>query len=238
LIPGIKEVADSFRISYEVALHALDMVLQEPAFQKAAGTVGAITAAEAIQLFHTSGLKLSPQDWYSLKRLILHHLVIHFTNLAAKKNYDYWIHTQGHIVIGRIERITFNEKLIVAVSKENYGGVNETIYARCPKENQSPRERPNEIIGTYKKFICEKVSLQNRNETLILKLILSRTSKMLPELLLKYILSTTYVSDTNIKCTHRLPGKLTIIEASRGIDKEYLRPVMDEINEGIKVIVK
>lgn len=106
------------------------------------------------------------------------------------------------------------------------------LTGRCPVRHIPPHERGSLSVGQRKTFLVTSVlPVWERNRAKVL-IRLSRTSKALPEVLLRRA-----CGEPSLRCRRRIAGAFSELETSRCLPREAIREVGRELGERIIVRV-
>ena len=148
----------------------------------------------------------------------------------ALAEYDYLKPLQGTLVRGTIERIWDDGSLIVLFSLDELF-IRREIRGTCPLSLQPPTERSRYRRCDVRYFFVAKIRLIRLAEWLFkVDVRLSRTSRFLPELLLK---SKSGIAD--IRCIRRVAGKISFVVSKESLPRDAIREVSAELGERVKV---
>jgi hypothetical protein len=126
--------------------------------------------------------------------------------------------------------------LTVDVAYRGADGSLQAVTAACPWRFQPPRERGGYALGQSYKFYVSKVRLAKNGRELGISIELSRTSRKLPEILMKDLCRDVMDSRRFIRCTRRVLGCRTEIVVSGPVPKEVLLAVRQEIGEYLQIV--
>ena len=140
---------------------------------------------------------------------------------------------RGYSAPGEISRIAEDGALIVSLEIADYyrqmilGGV-------CPARFQPLHERGRYAIGSVKEFyISSVVPVMVNKKYSRVRILLSRTSKELPRLLLQ---ERSRIS--GIRCLKRIPGAYSNIVTPKRIPKDVINSVGKELGEHLHVSIQ
>ena len=234
----IEEVAGQYGVSPEVMRLTLDMVLNTFPVKMATGANFIYTTSDGVQLHRDSDVVLMPRFRKKFLRFLRDKVLLAVNGRVVLNDYNYWAGSQGHLVTGWVFKMQEDGDWVVALERKSYENRRDVIYARCPVQQQPVKER-GKPSGAQKKFYCNLVRIVKHKGQYALDIILSRTSKRLPELLLNHALEAIPgESGTRVRCTYRDASRYSLVETRKKIPKSVLAGVMAELNEGIKVIIK
>ena len=239
---AINTLAESRNISAERAHSAIKSAVASPEFCKMVRAESCTLGEDGLYLEFATNHTYFPKISKSMLRLIHHHVLLHLEHQTALTDYDHLQWYRHRLVRGHIERISADGSLVVTLVDEELVTA-DTHYARCPPTQQTVRElrEGKYYSGASKWFYCTGVTIcqhdeGKRGKRLSIDVTLSRTALKLPERLIKKALSTTSEIPITIKSLNRYPGKLSVVSATRKIPKAILLSVMEELDEGIKVV--
>ncbi len=138
---------------------------------------------------------------------------------------------RGRHILGEVRRISPNGDLTIVLEVEDHFRcliLTGTCYAR----QVPPHERDNLHIGVKKAFFITSVLPVVEKDKAKVLIRLSRTSKSLPESLLREM-----TGERSIRCLRRIAGAFSEIETSQRIPKEAILTVGKELGERIIVRV-
>lgn len=174
--------------------------------------------------------RLSPrQIRKEVVRLCRYRIETELNRRKAIREYDFLKTLQGSVVRGVINRVMDDDSLSVLFPVEELFNCRE-ITGTCPEAQQPPRERGTYRLGEARFFFVSSVRLVDWGKVLLLEIRLSRTSRRLPELLLKM-----ETGMTGIRCIRRISGKTSLVESPERIPREAILAVASELGERIKV---
>jgi hypothetical protein len=157
------------------------------------------------------------------------------TELQKRKSlveYDYLKSLQGSLIRGTVDRVRDNGSLIVLFRVDELFNHRE-ISGTCPLSQQPPRERGKYRAGDARYFFVAKVRLiclSGRERLFRVDVNLSRTSRHLPELLLKMKSGTLEIS-----CPRRIAGRISFVVSRERLPREMVLAVSAELGERVKV---
>jgi hypothetical protein len=153
-------------------------------------------------------------------------------DLMKKKAFDeheYLSTLQGTIVRGVIDRVLDDGSLFVLFFIEELFSSRE-LYALCPINLQSPRERRALKRGEARFFFVSSVRLVRIERVFRHDIRLSRTNPRLVEALLMKL-----SGHGGIRCVRRIAGKMSLIVSTAKIPRETVKAVSRELGERIVV---
>jgi hypothetical protein len=169
--------------------------------------------------------KAKPKGWETIKRIIERNML-----MAACREEYYLLKNVRTMGWGRIIKIDPDSKLIVQLELAKKF----EIYAECPITRIGRHERRTSAfaIGEKRAFWVRTIHPVTLNGTPRISVMLNRTSKHLPEMLLKEKLKD---QELIVKCSHRYPGQKSFITANKFIPKNAILTVESELHEHIQV---
>lgn len=138
---------------------------------------------------------------------------------------------RGHCILGEVKKISPNGNLIIALEVEDHFK-SLILTGICPARQVPRHERACLRAGTKKTFFVMSVLPVLEKDKAKVLIRLSRTSKSLPESLLREM-----TGERSIRCLRRIAGAFSEIETSQRIPKEAILTVGKELGERIIVRV-
>lgn len=166
-----------------------------------------------------------------LKRQIRYQIERELEKRQSLREQEYLRTLRGHHIPGEVRRIARNGDLTVTLEVEDHLRsliLTGTCYAR----QVPPHERNCLHIGVRKTFLITSVLPVVEKDKAKVLIRLSRTSKSLPESLLRKM-----TGEQSIRCQRRIAGAFSEIETSERIPKEAIQAVGKELGERIIVRV-
>lgn len=138
---------------------------------------------------------------------------------------------RGQIINGAIRKVASDGEVTVALEVDDHFR-QLTLIGVCPARYLPPKERGRFNLGEIRTFLVTSVlSVQKRGRFKV-QIRLSRTSKALPEMLLR---QTTRLQ--GIRCLKRIAGAFCEIETVKSLPKDAIKAVSEELKERIIVRV-
>jgi len=138
---------------------------------------------------------------------------------------------RGQVIKGEVRKIASNGEVIVALEVDDHFR-QLTLTGVCPARYLPPKERCRFNLGEIRAFLVTSVlSVQKRGRFKV-QIRLSRTSKDLPELLLRQATGLR-----GIRCLKRIVGAFCEIETVKFLPKDAIKAVGEELKERIIVRV-
>jgi len=138
---------------------------------------------------------------------------------------------RGQVIKGEIRKISSNGEVTVALEVDDHFRLL-TLTGVCPARYLPPKERGRFNLGEIRVFLVTSVlSVQKRGRFKV-QIRLSRTSKSLPELLLKQATELQ-----GIRCLKRIAGAFCEIETVKFLPKAAIKAVGEELQERIIIRV-
>ncbi len=165
----------------------------------------------------------------NIVRLIKYEIAFQLSKKKVLNKFEQYKNLVRTAVGGYVSHV-LRDRIVVEI--ERTGG----LTGECHLSHQPPRERGLYEPGDYYSFFVlrmEPVLVGKRVPHLEIKL--SRTTKSLPEYLLRKELREMGL-DIKLKCKRRIAGALSYIEASKKVPKEAILNVSKELKE--RIIVK
>lgn len=138
---------------------------------------------------------------------------------------------RGRPVMGEIRHISSNGETTVALEMDDHFR-RLALTGVCPARHLPPSERQTLAVGDMKTFLVTSVLPVMKNGRAKVLIRLSRTTKALPEALLK-----ERTDEPSIRCVRRIVGAFSEIETKRKLPREVIRAVGNELKERIIVRV-
>jgi len=136
---------------------------------------------------------------------------------------------RGRPVSGEIRHISSSGDATVVLEMEDHFR-RLALTGVCPARHLPPRERQTLAMGHMKTFLVTSVLPVMKNGSAKVLIRLSRTTKTLPEALLK-----EQTGEPSIRCVRRIAGAFSEIETKKNLPKETIRAVGNELKERIIV---
>lgn len=232
----VAALADSYGITREDVLFALDKVLTGKAFRRATGAAFGELADEGIIAYGRNGARLLGVPGRDLMRVLRRDLSVQLRDRTTAIDYDHWQKLEHKVTAGRIVRMAGNGDLLIALEvKGIYGEVVAEHIAVCPVRQQPPRERGAYRSGEQRMFYVESVTpIRQRDGTSKVDIILSRTHRSLPERLLNLEILAAG-EENRVRCEKRVVSKVSYLLAQRSVPRSLIVKVQQELGERIKV---
>jgi len=138
---------------------------------------------------------------------------------------------RGRPVTGEIRHISSCGEATVALEIEDHFR-RLALTGACPARHLPGKERQTLAVGDMKTFLVTSVLPVMKNGRAKVLIRLSRTTKALPEALLK-----EQTDEPSIRCVRRIAGAFSEIETKRKLPREVIRAVGNELKERIIVRV-
>ncbi|MBE0574412.1 MAG: hypothetical protein IH613_00790 [Desulfuromonadales bacterium] len=166
-----------------------------------------------------------------LKRQIRYQIERELEKRQSLREQDYLRSLRGQIIFGDVRKVSTNGDLTIALEVEDrFRSL--ILTGICPARQVPPHERGCLHIGAKKLFLITSVLPVMEKDKAKVLIRLSRTSKTLPEILLR-----EKAGEPSIRCRRRIAGAFSEIETSQRISKESIQSVSDELGERIIVRV-
>lgn len=230
---ALEELAASHNISPQVLPQILNVALNTPRLHTAFNTREIRLTEEGLKINRPTGITLITEIRKPVMRLILHELSKAISDIASVNEYSYWSGIKNQIVTGEIEKVS---DCGYTVKIKAHTLSIKPIYACCPPILQPLIYRNNkEWLGKERIFYCSSVRLVTKDGISKTEVVLSLTSKKIPELILRDKIKNSLDNEPRVWCTKRYPGKLTIIESTKRLPKKIISETIAEIQEGLRV---
>lgn len=166
-----------------------------------------------------------------LKRQIRYQIERELEKRQSLREQDYLRSLRGQIIFGDVRKVSTNGDLTIALEVEDrFRSL--ILTGVCPSRQVPPHERGCLHIGAKKLFLITSVLPVLEKDKAKVLIRLSRTSKTLPEILLR-----ENTGELSIRCRRRIAGAFSEIETSQRIPKEVIQSVGNELGERIIVRV-
>jgi len=142
------------------------------------------------------------------------------------------LHTlRGQIIKGEVRKVASNGEVTVALEVDDHFR-QLTLTGVCPARYLPPKERGCFNLGEIRTFLVTSVLPVQKRGRFKVQIRLSRTSKALPEMLLRQATGLQ-----GIRCLKRIAGAFCEIETVKFLPKDAIKAVGDELKERIIVRV-
>jgi hypothetical protein len=235
-----REIAREYRIPEKETRKLLERTLSATLSESFGKMVVVLISGNDLSIFRERGkygcaeLEHLPASRLSRKLLRLCRYRVE-TELQKHKSlveHDYLKSLQGTLVRGTVDRVRDNGSLIVLFRVDELFNRRE-ISGTCPLNLQPPRERGKYRAGEARYFFVARVRLiclAGRERLFRIDVCLSRTSRLLPELLLKMKSGTLKIS-----CPRRIAGRISFVVSKLRLPREAIQEVSAELGERVKV---
>jgi len=232
-----REVAREHRLPAGEARAILERALSEALTEAFGRRVIVSISGEVIAIYRETGRngpegleRLSPrQVRKEVIRLCRYRVETELNRRKAIGEYDFLKTLQGAVVRGVVDRVMNNGTLMVLFPVDELFNCRE-VTGTCPKSKQPPRERGSYREGEARSFFVSSVRLVGREKVLRVDIRLSRTTRRLPEVILKM-----ETGITGIRCIRRMAGKISIVVSRERLPREAILAVAAELGERVKV---
>jgi len=180
--------------------------------------------AEPIQIDPT---RISRQG----KRQLRHQIKLELEKRQSLHECNHLQSLRGRAIMGEIRKVAANGEVTVALEVDDHFR-QITLTGVCPGRYLPPKERGCFNLGEIRAFLVTSVLSVQKQGRFKVQIRLSRTSKALPEILLRQ--STGIQS---IRCIKRIAGAFCEIETEKFIPKDMIISVGRELKERIIVRV-
>jgi hypothetical protein len=166
-----------------------------------------------------------------LKRQVRYQIERKLEKRQSLHEWDLLRSMRGRPVEGEVRKVSaLGDLTIVLEVEEHFRSL--ILTGTCPARQIPPYERGCLQVGNKRSFLVTSVLPVREKEKAKVLIRLSRTSKALPEILLR---ETT--GESSIRCRRRIAGAFSEIETARRIPKEAIQTVGKELRERIIVRV-
>ncbi len=166
-----------------------------------------------------------------LKRQIRYRIVRELEKCQSLREQEYLRSMRGRCIFGEVRKISANGDLTIALEVEDRFQCL-ILIGICPARQIPSKERNCFQLWTKKAFLITSILPVIKNDKAKVLIRLSRTSKALPEGLLR-----EKTGKQSIRCRQRIAGAFSKIETSQRIPKEAILSVGKELGERIIVRV-
>ncbi len=232
-----REVAKEHRLPAGEARAILERTLSEALTEAFGRRVIVSFSGKDLAIFLETGRngpegleRLSPrQVRKEVVRLCRYRVETELNRKKAIGEYDFLKTLQGVVVRGVVDRVLEDGSLMVLFPVDELFNCRE-ITGTCPVSLQPPRERGTFRGGEARSFFVASVLLVGKDQVLRVDIRLSRTTRRLPEALLKM-----ETGMTGIRCIRRIAGKICLVTARKRLPREAILAVAAELGERVKV---
>ena len=138
---------------------------------------------------------------------------------------------RGQTIKGSIRKVAANGEVTVALQVDDHFRLL-TLTGVCPARYLPPKERGRFNLGEIRAFLVTSVLSVRKQGRFKVQIRLSRTSKVLPEMLLRRA-----TGRQSIHCIKRIAGAFCEIETVKFLPKDAIKSVGEELQERIIVRV-
>jgi hypothetical protein len=230
----VKELAEKYDLPEWSVQEGIERAISDILTKRFGYEVEAMFEDQSLRIYGYPGDRvktISPESIKGrIKREIKHEIA---RNLLKRETLKIYSQAKTHlrtVLSGEIVRIYDSGVLNIEMNIE--GG--NSLIATCDITNQTPKERGKYKEGEIMPFYILRVEAINHNGVPRIDIRVSRTSKGLPEGLLRSKVYRNNI-DADIKCVRRIAGHLSVIESNRKLPVECIREVSDELKERIIV---
>ena len=220
---------------YDLPAHEASLAIEEAIssiLSKAFNLDIMVNIKEDLEVIALGDRRIDPASLSrQLKRQIRYQIERELEKRQSLREQNYLQSLRGRIIFGDVRKISPNGDLTIALEVEDRFR-RLILTGICPARQVPPHERGCFYIGDKKRFLVTSVLpvLEKGKAKVLIRL--SRTSKTLPESLLR-----ENVGDLSIQCRRRIAGAFSQIETSQRIPKEVIQSVGNELGERIIVRV-
>lgn len=232
-----REVAKEHRLPAGETRAILEQTLSDALTEAFGRRVIVSLAGENMVIYRVTGRngpegleRLSPrQVRKEVVRLCRYRVETELYRRKAIGEYDFLKPLQGAVVRGVVDWVMHDGSLVVLFPVDELFNCRE-VAGTCPVAQQPPRERGTYRQGDARFFFVSSVRLVGRDQVLRVDFLLSRTTRRLPEALLKM-----ETGMTGIRCTRRIAGKICLVASQERLPREAILAVAAELGERVKV---
>lgn len=191
-----------------------------------------VNVGEELEVIDLDDRRIDPATLSrQLKRQIRYQIERELEKRQSLREQEYLRSLRGRIIFGDVIKVSTNGDLTIALEVEDrFRSL--ILTGICPTRQVPPHERGCLHIGAKKLFLITSVLPVLEKEKAKVLIRLSRTSKTLPEILLR-----ENTGELSISCRRRIAGAFSEIETSQRIPKEVIQSVGNELGERIIVRV-
>ena len=232
----VDTLSHKYRVQRATVLDALSQVLAGPVFQRATGARFGEITADGVMVFGLRGAGLLGEPRRSLTRLLSYELERKLSDAATAAEYTEWKPVEGHLIMGRIDRVEKNGALQVVIERTGiFGETVSEILAHCKKRYLPPHERKAPCLGKIRCFLVDRVmTIRQRTGTKTIAIQLSRTSgRMVTKLLRRELAKRN--EKAVVSCEKRVAGRVSYVKSNARIPVEVIHAVGKELGERVKV---
>lgn len=237
LLSLCREVAREYRLPAGETMALLERALSEALTEAFGRRVIVSLSGEDLAIYREIGRnspegleRISPlQIRKEVVRLCRYHVETELNRKKAIGEYDFLKTLQGAVVRGVVDLVKKDGSLVVLFPVDELFNCRE-VSGTCPVSMQSQRERGTFREGAARFFFVSSVRLVGREKVLRVDIRLSRTTRRLPEALLKM-----ETGMAGIRCTRRIAGKICLVTARERLPLEAILAVAAELGERVKV---
>ena len=232
-----REVARKYRLPAGDIRALLEQTLSEALTEAFGRRVIVSLSGEDLAIYRETGRngpegldRLSPrQVRKEVVRLCRYRVETELNRRKVIEEHDFLKILQGAVVRGVVDRVMNDGSLVVLFPVDELFNCRE-VTGTCPVFQQPRRERGSFREGDIRFFFVSSVRLVGRDHVLRVAIRLSRTTRRLPEVLLK--METCM---TGIRCIHRIAGKISLVVSRERLPREAILAVAAELGERVKV---
>ncbi|MHC1697593.1 MAG: hypothetical protein AB9919_05930 [Geobacteraceae bacterium] len=232
-----REIAREYRLPAGETRAILEQTLSDALTEAFGRRVIVFLSGEKMIIYRESGKngregleRLSPrQIRKEVVRLCRYRIETELNRRKAIREYDFLKTLQGAVVRGVVDWVMHDGSLAVLFPVDELFNCRE-VTGTCTLSMQPQRERGTFREGEARSFFVSSVRLVGWDKVLLVEIRLSRTSRRLPEILLKM-----ETGMTGIRCTRRIAGKISLVTSRKNLPKEAILAVAAELGERVKV---
>jgi hypothetical protein len=165
------------------------------------------------------------------KRQLRHQIRLELEKRQSLHECNYLQSLRGQVIMGEIRKVAANGEVTVALEVDDHFR-KITLTGVCSGRYLPPKERGYFNLGEIRAFLVTSVLSVQKQERFKVQIRLSRTSKALPEILLRQA-----TGRQSIHCKKRIAGAFCEIETEKFIPKGIIKSVGRELKERIIVRV-
>jgi len=232
-----REVAREHRLPLGETRALLERTLSEALTEAFGRRVFVSLSGEDLVIYRETGSdgpegleRLSPRKVRKeVVRLCRYRVERELNRRKAIGEYDFLKTLQGAVVRGVVDRVMQDGSLAVLFPVDELFSSRE-VNGTCQVSQQPPKERGAYCTGDARFFFVSSVRLVCREQVMRVDVRLSRSTRRLPEALLK--METGIAC---IRCTRRIAGRISLVESRERLPREAILAVAAELGERVKV---
>lgn len=228
----LRELSDKYCLPVDVIRTEIEKTVSSVLSKRFSFDVDAHFTKNNIEIYGYPETKTLYIDIKNIKRHIIREIKYtlskNLTLESVLKDYRILKPLISNIIYGKIIRTDRSGDVYAALEHQS-------VVAVCKLHNQTPKERWLYNEGQRMAFYALRMNVFLQAGTPRLEVNLSRTSKGLPEKLLKESLAKKNISNIEVRCEKRISGAFSVIRASQKVPRDCIKETADELKERIEV---